>query len=360
MKKRVFIVTINISYNIGNKLQNYALKSTLESLGYSVCTLKNIYNLKGSKARFFKKLPPSVLLAVYRLKKLTGSNKYEWQRMIEYVKFDKKLSNKYYSVKALKSLSKKATAFIAGSDQVWNFDFKINDMYINMLEFCSDGAKKISYAASVGMKQFSDVQAETVKKYLPSFDFLSVRENDAKELIEPLCGKEVKVVLDPTLLLDTSEWDKIAIQPKWYDGKDYALLYFLGEKDENFSKLTAELKNDKGLKIIDPLDKNSPSYQCGPAQFVYLVKHAKCVVTDSYHATVFSVLYQKPISVLTGKGERAKMSGRFETLKENLGLDGIFDCYDADKMFDVSYDNIQDKLKEARLASLAFIRDGLK
>lgn len=82
--------------------------------------------------------------------------------------------------------------------------------------------------------------------------------------------------------------------------------------------------------------------------------------TDSYHATVFSVLYQKPISVLTGKGERAKMSGRFETLKENLGLDGIFDCYDADKMFDVSYDNIQDKLKEARLASLAFIRDGLK
>ena len=142
MKKRVFIVTINISYNIGNKLQNYALKSTLESLGYSVCTLKNIYNLKGSKARFFKKLPPSVLLAVYRLKKLTGSNKYEWQRMIEYVKFDKKLSNKYYSVKALKSLSKKATAFIAGSDQVWNFDFKINDMYINMLGFCSDGAKK--------------------------------------------------------------------------------------------------------------------------------------------------------------------------------------------------------------------------
>lgn len=360
MKQKVVIVTINISYNIGNKLQNYALKKTLENLGYRVCTLKNIYNLTSKKAKVLKKLSPTALLAIYRLKRVLGFDKLESQRMIEYVKFDKKLGNKYYSKHALKSLSKKISAFVAGSDQVWNFDFQINDMEINMLGFYTDGAKKISYAASVGMKQFSDVQGETVKKYLPSFDSLSVRENDAKRLIEPIVGKEVKVVLDPTLLLDSAQWDKIALKPKWYDGSDYALIYFLGEKDDKFIKLIDELKQAKGLKIIDPLDKKSPSYQCGPAQFVYLIKNSKCVVTDSYHATVFSLIYQKPVAVLTGKGDRAKMSGRFDTLKENLGLDSIFDCYDADKMFDVSYDNIQDKLKEARLASLAFIRDGLK
>lgn len=360
MKQKVVIVTINISYNIGNKLQNYALKKTLENLGYRVCTLKNIYNLTSKKAKVLKKLSPTALLAIYRLKRVLGFDKLESQRMIEYVKFDKKLGNKYYSKHALKSLSKKTSAFVAGSDQVWNFDFQINDMEINMLGFYTDGAKKISYAASVGMKEFSDLQSETVKKYLPKFDLLSVRENDAKRLIEPIVGKEVKVVLDPTLLLDSAQWDKIALKPKWYDGSDYALIYFLGEKDDKFIKLIDELKQAKGLKITDPLDKKSPSYQCGPAQFVYLIKNSKCVVTDSYHATVFSLIYQRPVAVLTGKGDRAKMSGRFDTLKENLGLDGIFDCYDADKMFDVSYDNIQDKLKEARLASLAFIRDGLK
>lgn len=360
MKQKVVIVTINISYNIGNKLQNYALKKTLEDLGYRVCTLKNIYNLTSKKAKVLKKLSPTALLAIYRLKRVLGFDKLESQRMIEYVKFDKKLGNKYYSKHALKSLSKKISAFVAGSDQVWNFDFQINDMEINMLGFYTDGAKKISYAASVGMKEFSDLQSETVKKYLPKFDLLSVRENDAKRLIEPIVGKEVKVVLDPTLLLDSSQWDKIAQKPKWYDGSDYALIYFLGEKDDKFIKLIDDLKQAKGLKIIDPLDKKSPSYQCGPAQFVYLIKNSKCVVTDSYHATVFSLIYQRPVAVLTGKGDRAKMSGRFDTLKENLGLDGIFDCYDADKMFDVSYDYIQDKLKEARLASLAFIRDGLK
>lgn len=360
MKQKVVIVTINISYNIGNKLQNYALKKTLENLGYRVCTLKNIYNLTSKKAKVLKKLSPTALLAIYRLKRVLGFDKLESQRMIEYVKFDKKLGNKYYSKHALKSLSKKTSAFVAGSDQVWNFDFQINDMEINMLGFYTDGAKKISYAASVGMKEFSDLQSETVKKYLPKFDLLSVRENDAKRLIEPIVGKEVKVVLDPTLLLDSSQWDKIALKPKWYDGSDYALIYFLGEKDDKFIKLIDDLKQAKGLKIIDPLDKKSPSYQCGPAQFVYLIKNSKCVVTDSYHATVFSLIYQKPVAVLTGKGDRAKMSGRFDTLKENLGLDSIFDCYDADKMFNVGCDNIADKLNEARAESLAFIRDGLK
>lgn len=360
MKQKVVIVTINISYNIGNKLQNYALKKTLENLGYRVCTLKNIYNLTSKKAKVLKKLSPTALLAIYRLKRVLGFDKLESQRMIEYVKFDKKLGNKYYSKHALKSLSKKISAFVAGSDQVWNFDFQINDMEINMLGFYTDGAKKISYAASVGMKQFNALQAETVKKYLPSFDSLSVRENDAKRLIEPIVGKEVKVVLDPTLLLDSAQWDKIAQKPKWYDGSDYALIYFLGEKDDKFIKLIDELKQAKGLKIIDPLDKKSPSYQCGPAQFVYLIKNSKCVVTDSYHATVFSLIYQRPVAVLTGKGDRAKMSGRFDTLKENLGLDSIFDCYDADKMFNVGCDNIADKLNEARAESLAFLRDGLK
>lgn len=360
MKQKVVIVTINISYNIGNKLQNYALKKTLENLGYRVCTLKNIYNLTSKKAKVLKKLSPTALLAIYRLKRVLGFDKLESQRMIEYVKFDKKLGNKYYSKHALKSLSKKISAFVAGSDQVWNFDFQINDMEINMLGFYTDGAKKISYAASVGMKEFSDLQSETVKKYLPKFDLLSVRENDAKRLIEPIVGKEVKVVLDPTLLLDSAQWDKIALKPKWYDGSDYALIYFLGEKDDKFIKLIDELKQAKGLKIIDPLDKKSPSYQCGPAQFVYLIKNSKCVVTDSYHATVFSLIYQRPVAVLTGKGDRAKMSGRFDTLKENLGLDSIFDCYDADKMFNVGCDNIADKLNEARAESLAFLRDGLK
>lgn len=357
MDKRIGIITINGVYNYGNCLQNYAMLHVLEQCGCKALTIER--EASDSKKQIKRVLTYGAIKAILSAMMLIRpQNTYIYKRELKFLAFERLLKIKNINKKKLPKAAKKIDYFVAGSDQVWNFNFEFNDMSVNMLTFCAP-SQRIAYAASIGMESLTPEQKSIAKNYLAEFNAISVRENDAKEMLSVLTDVPVEVVLDPVFLMDGNEWDRIMCKPEWFDGQKYVLVYFLGKKTEAFKNLIDVFKQNYGFEIIDVLDPNIPSYNVGPREFVWLVKNSACVITDSFHATVFSMIYERPISIMPKSGKRAAMAGRFETLKTNLGLEGVFDNYDPEAILSIDYSGIRQNIATWRLKSFDFLKTAL-
>lgn len=264
--------------------------------------------------------------------------------------------------------------FIAGSDQIWNPAWT-EDAYF--LDFVPDHNGKIAYAASIGANEVSQDFLEHVVPYLRRFDFISVREESAKEILQPYLDQEIKVTLDPTLLLPREEWDKIAVQPTI--PQPYIFVYLLGEKRAH-RRLIKKFARTLGLKIaflphvhfhFNPADcffADYNLYDVGPAEFVGLVKNAEIVITDSFHGCVFSIIYGRKFWALKRHkdSDPQNMNSRLYTLFDSLELgDRLIEnedaCYDAnflDKPID--YDGVTTRLNAQRKESADFLLNAIK
>lgn len=346
---RGLIVTIVDEMNYGNRLQNYALMVKVNQY-FECVTLNNIF-MFSKKRRFvskFRNLSRFICKAASIVVK--GGIKLKFIRIGNFLDFENNIKFKNSSRKKLSRLN--YDCLISGSDQLWNFNFKSNDMNINMLKAFGENKTKISYAASLGMKELSPEQQEIIRNNLADFNAIAVRENDAKELIQPLVDKPVEVVLDPVLLLPAEEWDKVSKKPKWHnENKKYILQYFLGEETAEFKQKVSELQQKYDFEVIDIYDNTSKYFACGPSEFVWLIKNSSCVITDSFHAVAFSILYQKPLAILTGAGNRGDMIGRFDTLRQNLALPIEFNKIEVDNIMNIDYTGVNNKLNEWRLKS---------
>jgi len=138
-----------------------------------------------------------------------------------------------------------------------------------------------------------------------------------KELVKNLTGREVPVVVDPTILLSKEEWQKIEMVPEWYNGEKYILTYFLG----NPSPIIKNIAKKNNWKIYNLMDKNDfDLYTSRVEEFVYLIDHAQLVATDSFHACVFSILMNTPFLVVNRQQKGvADMTSRIDTLMELFG-----------------------------------------
>lgn len=264
--------------------------------------------------------------------------------------------------------------FIAGSDQIWNPAWTEDAYFLN---FVPDNNGKIAYAASIGANEVPQDFLEHVVPYLRRFDFISVREESAKEILQPYLDQEIKVTLDPTLLLPQEEWDKIAVQPMI--PQPYIFVYLLGEKRAH-RRLIKKFARTLGLKIaflphvhfhFNPADcffADYNLYDVGPAEFVGLVKNAEIVITDSFHGCVFSIIYGRKFWALKRHkdSDPQNMNSRLYTLFDSLGLgDRLIEnedaCYDAnflDKPID--YDGVTAKLNAQRKESADFLLNAIK
>lgn len=264
--------------------------------------------------------------------------------------------------------------FIAGSDQIWNPAWTEDAYFLN---FVPDHNGKIAYAASIGANEVPQDFLEHVVPYLRRFDFISVREESAKEILQPYLDQEIKVTLDPTLLLPREEWDKIAVQPTI--PQPYIFVYLLGEKRAH-RRLIKKFARTLGLKIaflphvhfhFNPADcffADYNLYDVGPAEFVGLVKNAEIVITDSFHGCVFSIIYGRKFWALKRHkdSDPQNMNSRLYTLFDSLGLgDRLIEnedaCYDAnflDKPID--YDGVTTKLNAQRKESADFLLNAIK
>ena len=277
----------------------------------------------------------------------------------------KKLSPVYYGYEQLKEQSKKYTAVMVGSDQLWS-PSGITSNFYNLM-FADDNTVKISYATSFGVSQINPRYHKIYNTFLNRLDFISVRENSGKKIVEELSSNKAEVVCDPVILLDAEQWLKEIPNKRLYD-EPYIFAYFLGKSAEYRDAVTKFAKQ-KGLKIVtephmdsyNKADENFGDYtpfDIGPAEFVNLIRNAEYVFTDSFHGSVFSMLYQKHFLVFNRYSDNSSSSknSRIDSFCKNYGLsDRRYNGNIADVENKINYEDVLGKVDEHRQKSKAFL-----
>lgn len=182
----------------------------------------------------------------------------------------------------------------------------------------AESVKKVSLSASISAPELPMEKKIAYRERLAAFDFISVREKNAARLIKECAGLDAEVLIDPTLMLDAADWDKLAEAPAVLLPRRYALKYFLGSDSPKVAMFDEYCKR-AGLEVVDLLG-DPRFFACGPSEFIYLIRNSSLVATDSYHGSIFTLLYRKPLLMFERAGSQFDMSDRFDTLAEKLGL----------------------------------------
>lgn len=324
------IVTIYGLNNYGNRLQNYAVHSFMDKLGVFCDTL---VPAQWSITPYRQKLHDQVLksyisdpiLAQTEYPLLTRDIRFEHfdnlhipQRFLDCDHFDEALASEY-------------DFFITGSDQVWNPTFRnsLGQVENRLLAFAKP-AQRVCFAPSIGIDEMEPKWHDLFHREWCKFPYLNVREQSGAALIKQITGRDAEVVLDPTLLIPRSEWESLAeALPGFNEETPYILYYFLGSEEEEIPpQMRAFLDEEiqqKGLKEYRLFCKDDlVTRAVGPAEFLYLFQHASLVCTDSFHATVFSILMDKPFLLCDRQffvaDKPIDMSNRIKTLLLSLEL----------------------------------------
>lgn len=227
------------------------------------------------------------------------------------------------------SSQKEYDAVIVGSDQLWLPSNVMADYYT--LNWVPEKVKKIAYATSFGIGNIPQKYKEMYRQYLTRIDYLSARETSGQEIISELTDRSVPLVNDPALLLDANGWDEV-IKDKPIINDKYIFCYFMGDNPEQ-REFVKRLAKEKGLKIVALLhldqfietDEHYADYtpwDISPADFVNLVKYAEYVCTDSFHGTVFSIIYSRNFFTFKRFNKKASLSTntRITSLLTRIGL----------------------------------------
>lgn len=375
MKNKVCIATWWGGQNFGTNLQAYGLKKKLELLGYETNIKGQIRNNMNYFIHPFY-LVDRILTKIKYLKmnkKTFASNNIDecTQKKVQKFKNENFCILNSYNRKSWKKIEKDYIAFIVGSDQVWNPYYFDSSMMLSFIK--NSNLKKISYASSLGVKHISFFTKLVYKHYLSSFEAISVREKMGAKLLNGLVKQDVNVVLDPTLLLTRKVWDEFAdsseIETEWPVNSNFILCYFVGNNANYETYVKKIIKNTGYNCLVIPLP--GCHYNCGinlkgvgPKEFIWLIKHAKIVCTDSFHCSVFSIIYHKEFYVLKRFKDNSieSQNSRIYELLESFELsqrlienDEIFD-----RNLNINYENVDKILNQRRKDSESFLVNALK
>lgn len=342
-KSKVAIVTI-VSYNYGNRLQNYALQTALERLGAQVVTMRR--DLSELKATSLFKTMMHALRNKTKYDKFANFNRrIHWSTQCLCPETKKKINTDLFDY------------FITGSDQVWNVTFP----FISDIEFLSfaPAEKRISYAASFGISHIPEEYRSMVKAGLAEMKGISVRENDGAAIVRSLTDRQVPVVLDPTLLLTSDEWEGVERKPDMDLPDDYIFTYFLGENRIHAFIEEEAAKESRRVVSLDLFDQKVSDANIGPAEFIYLLHHAGLVVTDSFHGSVFSIIFRRPFVVGDRNTDEQKMSSRIDTLLSMLGLEAnrYNDSFDSAAVYNTNYDDVNLIIASKREEAIKYLKE---
>lgn len=339
--KRAAIVTI-LSDNFGNRLQNYALQEVVSSFGYKVETMQK--GKKNSKiARNMK----------YHIKHILGTKDWKFR------KFDRNIRWSPYSLSDpgdTERIIQNYAFFIAGSDQVWNPTFSgTND--ISFLAF-APREKRISYAASFGVAKLPEEVYEKYGKYLRDFSAISVREKQAVAIVEQFRDCEAELVLDPTLLIPKQKWKQLSVPPK--QKSPFVLKYFLGCEHQKCDEVIQSLLGNTAVINEENLD---PRKKIGPSEFLGLIQSAELICTDSFHASVFSTIFEKPFVIFERMDKEKDMSSRIDSLCDMLALHEhryASEQFDLAGVMHPNYETTFGLLESEKQKSMHYLRNALK
>lgn len=340
--------------NYGSLWQAYALQATIEKLGYDTTNINYTPSKEvgGALAKTLINVSrwrknPVTRLAFLAYQYPSFSHTFSvFKRFRQYYL---KETKEYTSSDQLKKDLPKVDLFCTGSDQVWNllYDNKIDDTYF--FDFLPDDKRRIAYAASFGGNKFEDSDIEKYANYLKKYDSISVREDSGIKILKEF-GIDGMQVLDPTLLLSKEEWEKLL--PDKQKKEDYILIYQLRPNKE-FDNYAVELSKKTGLKLYRISTMFFQKFKCGrfhylpkPEEFLWHIKNAKCLLTDSFHGTCFAINFGTQfIEILPGR-----FNARNQSLLRAMGVEDriLTDYYDF-SLYDkkIDWDNV-DKIHTVR------------
>lgn len=360
------------SGNYGSIMQAFALQRTVMELGYCNHIINYVPN-KWEKLAFFCKSSARFVTLKAKIENKKIESKFLTREEInlknkKFEEFYKKsliLTEMIPAQKQMQSLNSQYRIFLCGSDQIWNPNYFKK---CNFLDFVSDSNQKIAYAPSVGTTQLTENEKRKMKPYLERFDKISVREESSKSLIEGVVDKPVRVVCDPVFLLSREKWIK-NMQLEVPEEK-YILCYFLGDNPE-YRKTAERLQKSLNIKV-KVIPTNPFGYDLGfetqkavgPKDWLSLLYSAKFVLTDSFHATAFSIIFNKSFYVLKRFSDTSSKSqnSRIYHLLNMAGLgDRIWqDNIDVSHIENDTWKTVDEKMKVERETSLFWLKNALE
>lgn len=344
--EKIGVISLYGRFNYGNRLQNYATCRICEMEGMTAesLVLDKRFNLEREIKNKVKKLmgrpdPPPIEKSMNPLR-LAAFDRFNTHIPIRHIhNIDNSLKNEY-------------SHFIVGSDQVWNPRFyKYNEDWY-FLRF-ADKSQRIALAASIGLNELTFQQKLSLSHGVKGFSNLSVRERRGSELISQQTNIDVRIVCDPTLVIPAEEWLKLSddrLTPK----SPYVFTYLLGG-DLASRDLINKVSKYGQLPVIALTDRDCEGeFPAGPSEFISLIKNATHVVTDSFHAAVFSCIFQTPLTIFQREGG-ASMFSRLEQLSSSLGIEHkVYGSSDFDLSRAGDYSHVSEAIEDEKKNYLDF------
>lgn len=386
--KKIALVTCYFQPNYGSQLQAYATQLIFDKMNvpnetiridglkkeineakyrYFLSRIWDINTVKDKFATVKKKLASKTKGEVFKANLVTRQKKFD-----DFSKSMFHISNIYNSKKELGCQAYKYSAFVVGSDQLWLPSNIEADYYT--LNFVPMDIPKIALATSFGVSHLPKRQANKAAIFLKRLNSCSVREKSGQTIVKELTGIDVPVVCDPTILFTSTDWNTIT-RPERFVNEPYLFCYFLGNNPEQ-GEFVKKIKEKTGYKIVQlqhcdeyiSSDESFPDYapyDVGPAEFVQLIRDAEYVFTDSFHCSVFSMIFSKTFFTFRRYNSDSIVStnGRLYSLLSIVGLEdrllkgteNITDCLGKG----IDYNDVHDRLNDLRIRTKEFIENAL-
>lgn len=362
---KVGILTFHASHNYGSMLQSYALQHVLTSIGVE----NEIINFRSDiqKALITPPLsirhPLSSFLRLIRQPKRTIDLHNKYCRFESFIETDLVVGPEVHSIKEVENyvMNSNFDAIITGSDQIWNpecFDFDMS--YLVDFDF---SGKRIAYAPSLGTYPES-ISAEILNKMshaINRYHSLSTREKRGCDILSTITEKHVDLVLDPTLLLDKSDYEVLTNESKSVN-EPYVFYYTPREEPGYFARalefcrmighkilVTQDYCEYSGSDIIRCLD-------CGPKEFLSIVKNASLCVGNSFHLLVFSLIFNKEFYILANEPD-----SRMLNILSPLQLENRLIIKTLPQRLDspINYFDVNRRINDLKTSSLEFLNRSL-
>ena len=362
--KKVGILTWHYYLNFGSALQSFALSNIINSLGYDTV----IVNYRNPRLSSIPKSIRSKIKAAirYLLAQIPELGK-RWH--INTINFRKRYLHEtlpFNSEEEGARICRDISVVCCGSDQIWAPNC-YNPYYFAHFLY-GKKVRKISYAASIGLNDIPANLAKVYRQHLLDFYAVSVREKEGSELLKSRCNIDSTVVLDPTLLVDVSVYEKMQRKVNGIH-KPFLFCYFLN-KEHQYKENVERYAHEHNLQIVGVSDKASDAEWMnrltglGADHFLWLINNAETIMTDSYHGSIFSLLFHKNLWIFQRFEESNPIcqNSRIRQLKNNfnLGQRIIMATSPIDDTKAIDYNYFESRLKELRDSSLDFLKKALE
>ncbi len=366
MKRSVAIITWVTYRNFGTYLQAFALQQYLSRAGFSCAILDDSSQVVGHKSCWKYEVKKFLL-------RLLQKNFREFDRSFTkscslFDNFKRNNLSVDYIGSDLASLDEKYDIYVCGSDQIWN-PFYLDNPYAQYFYAPFTKKKKVSYAPSIGVSRVPPEYKARMEKLVCDFECLSAREQQGVDILHELTGRNVARVVDPTLLLDASKWNSLL--PGSPSCKEqYVLAYFL-TPNTTFINTAVKYARERGLRLkMFFTNKSYCRYDCdlisaGPIEFLHYVRNAECLLTDSFHGSIFSSIFHTQFfTFLRFKQNAESQNSRVENLLGMMGLgERLLDedsCGKVGTLPDIDFVTVDSRLAPFIKQSKEYLEEALR